>query len=234
MDLMLGYENIFTLLLALAGFIISMYANLNINNNYSKYKKISNSKKLSGQEVARKILDENGLQNVHVVSVSGNLTDHYDPTNKVVRLSNDIFSCETIAAMSVAAHECGHAIQDKVDYKFMRIRSSLVPFVNLVSYLGYFSIFVSLLAGITGYLMIGILMVLSTLIFQLVTLPVEFDASRRALEELERLNISSQEVENGAYEMLKSAAFTYVASVISSIVSLFRLIIIFLNNKRDD
>lgn len=230
----LGYENILTLMLALGGFIISLIATFGINNNYSKYKKVLNNKRLSGQEVARKILDANGLSNIHVVSVSGELSDHYDPSKKVVRLSNDIFSGETIAAMSVAAHECGHAIQDKVGYSFMRIRSILVPFVNFVSYLGYFSIVISLFAGVTGYLFIGILMVLATLVFQLVTLPVEFDASKRALEELEKLGITEKDEIDDSKIMLKAAAFTYVAGVISTIVSLLRLIIMFGNSRRDD
>ena len=230
----LGYENILTLMLALGGFIISLIATFGINNNYSKYKKVLNNKRLSGQEVARKILDANGLNNIHVVSVSGELSDHYDPSKKVVRLSNDIFSGETIAAMSVAAHECGHAIQDKVGYSFMKIRSILVPFVNFVSYLGYFSIVISLFAGVTGYLFIGILMVLATLVFQLVTLPVEFDASKRALEELERLGITEKDEIDDSKIMLRAAAFTYVAGVISTIISLLRLLIMFGNSRRDD
>lgn len=230
----LGYENILTLMLAVGSFIISLIASTNINKNYSKYKKVLNNNKLSGQEVARKILDANGLNNVYVVSVSGELSDHYDPSKKVVRLSKDIYSGETIAAMSVAAHECGHAIQDKVGYSFMKIRSILVPFVNFVSYLGYFSIVISLFAGLTGYLFIGILMVLATLVFQLVTLPVEFDASKRALEELKRLGLALEDEIDDSKIMLKAAAFTYVAGVISTIVSLLRLIIMFGNSRRDD
>lgn len=230
----LGYENVLTLMLALGGFIISMIASVGINSNYSKYKKISNNKRLSGQEVARKILDANGLNNIHIVSVSGELSDHYDSSKKVVRLSNDIYNGETIAAMAVAAHECGHAIQDKIGYNFMRIRAILVPFVNFVSYLGYFAIVISLFAGVTGYLFIGILMVLATLIFQLVTLPVEFDASRRALEELKKLDIAEIDEMDDSKVMLKAAAFTYVAGVISTIVSLLRLLIMFGNSRKDD
>ena len=229
-----GYEDAITLFLAFIGFAITLIAQLGINGTYKKYKDVENKKRITGQEVARKILDENGLTNVHVVEVKGELSDHYDPSAQVVRLSTDIYHGETVAAMAVAAHECGHAIQDKVDYKFMKIRSSLVPFVNLVSYLGYFAVIVSLIAGITGYLMIGILIILATLVFQLVTLPVEFDASKRALKELEKYQITSENEINGATTMLKAAAFTYVASVISSIMSLLRLIIMLLNNRKDD
>ena len=135
---------------AIIGFVIVLFSQISISSNYNKYKRIRNNKKISGQEVARMILDKNGLTDVHVVSVNGNLTDHYDPTRKVVRLSNEIFDGTSIAALSVAAHECGHAIQDKENYTFMRIRSALVPFVNFVTYLGYFSLIISLIAGITG------------------------------------------------------------------------------------
>lgn len=229
-----GYEDAITLFLAFIGFAITLIAQLGINGTYKKYKDVENKKRITGQEVARKILDENGLTNVHVVEVKGELSDHYDPSAQVVRLSTDIYHGETVAAMAVAAHECGHAIQDKVDYKFMKIRSSLVPIVNLISYLGYFTVIVSLIAGITGYLMIGILIILATLVFQLVTLPVEFDASKRALKELEKYQITSENEINGATTMLKAAAFTYVASVISSIMSLLRLVIMLLNNRKDD
>ena len=229
-----GYEDVITLSLAFIGFAITLIAQLGINGTYKKYKKVENEKRITGQEVARKILDENGLTNVHVVEVKGELSDHYDPSAQVVRLSTDIYHGETVAAMAVAAHECGHAIQDKVDYKFMKIRSSLVPIINLISYLGYFTVIVSLIAGITGYLMIGILIILATLVFQLVTLPVEFDASKRALKELEKYQITSENEINGATTMLKAAAFTYVASVISSIMSLLRLVIMLLNNRKDD
>lgn len=229
----LGYENMLTIFLAIIGFVVTLWAQININRNYAKYKQEKNKSNLSGCEVARKILDANGLGDVHVVEVNGNLSDHYDPSRKVVRLSRDIFHGNTIAAISVAAHECGHAIQDKEDYKFMKIRSALVPFVNLVSYLGYFVLIISLFAGITGYLMAGIIMILATLIFQLVTLPVEFDASKRAGLELKKLNLLDSDEETKVSEMLKAAAMTYVASVISSVLNLLRLIIMFSNNDRD-
>ena len=223
----LGYENFITIILAVIGFIIVIIAQLKINSAYSKNKVIPSIKNITGQEVARLILDKNGLSNVHVVETKGTLTDHYDPNRKVVRLSTEIFHGTSIASISVAAHECGHAIQDKENYGFMRIRSSLVPFVNLVSYLGYFSIIISLLVGITGYLFIGILILLATILFQLVTLPVEFDASKRAGEELEKLQIVNSIEKENVKNMLGAAAMTYVASLISSILNLIRLILMF-------
>ena len=228
----LGYENLLTIFIAIIGFVIVLFSQISISSNYNKYKRIRNNKKISGQEVARMILDKNGLTDVHVVSVNGNLTDHYDPTRKVVRLSNEIFDGTSIAALSVAAHECGHAIQDKENYTFMRIRSALVPFVNFVTYLGYFSLIISLIAGITGYLIVGILILLATLLFQIVTLPVEFDASNRAQKQLISLRLVDKEEQNGVHNMLRAAAMTYVASVISTLLNLLRLIIMF--NDRDN
>lgn len=223
-------ENFLTIILFIIGIIIVGYAQIKINVTYKKYKKQANTKKISGSEVARTILDANGLNDIYVVETTGELTDHYDPTRKVIKLSTDIFHGETIAAMAVAAHECGHAIQDKENYTFMRIRHMLVPIVNLVSYMGYFSIFVGFLAGLTGYLLIGIITLCATTLFQLVTLPVEFDASKRANEQILKQNLETNN--DGIKSMLSAAAFTYVASLISSILNLLRLIIMF--NKRDE
>lgn len=226
----LQLENFLTFLLFIIGIIIVGYAQIKINVTYSKYKKIENTKKISGSEVAREILKANGLDNIYVVETSGELTDHYDPTRKVIKLSSDIFHGKTIAAMAVAAHECGHAIQDKENYTFMRIRHMLVPIVNLVSYIGYFSILIGLLAGLTGYLLAGIITLSATIIFQLVTLPVEFDASKRARKQILKLNLDNDDT--GIRSMLSAATFTYVASLISTILNLLRLIIMF--NKRDE
>jgi len=219
-------------LLFIIGFVIVLAAQLNINSNYKKYKTVFLKQRISGQEVARRILDSNGLQNIYVVSTQGELSDHYDPSRKVVKLSQDIFNGETIAAAAVAAHECGHAIQDKEGYFFMRLRSFLVPFVNLVSYLGYFGLIVSIFAGITGYIKLSILVLLATILFQLVTLPVEFDASKRAKEELQKLGLVDNEELNGTSKMLFSAALTYVASLLSSLLQLLRLVLIL--GRHDD
>ena len=230
--MMYGMENSLTMILLLIGFILTVYAQANISGNYNKYKKIRNKKGMTGAEAARRVLEKNGLTNIYVVETKGNLTDHYDPTRKVVKLSSDIYNGQTIAAISVAAHECGHAIQDKVGYSFMRIRAALVPFVNLVNKLGYVVLIISVFAGVTGYLKISIFMLLASLLFQLVTLPVEFDASKRAKEELTNLQLIDREEYNGVSNMLKAAAFTYVAGVLNSLLQLLRLIIM-LNDRRD-
>lgn len=220
-----GLENILTLTLFIIGFIIVLYAQIKINSTYGKYKNIKLNKNITGQEVARMILDSNGMNNIHVVETQGELTDHYDPRRKVVRLSEQIFHDNAIASVAVAAHEVGHAIQDKEGYIFMKIRSILVPVVNFITYIGYIVAFISLLAGITGYLKVSIIIILAALLFQLITLPVEFDASKRGREQLVKLGIIDGSEEKGVKKMLDAAAFTYVASFISSLLNLLRLII---------
>ena len=218
--------------LAILGIIIVLWAQVNINSNYKKYKQVKVKTGLSGQEVARRILDANGLQNVHIVETQGELTDHYDPKRKVVRLSHTIFHEDTISSVGVAAHECGHAIQDKEGYTFMRVRSALVPFVNLVSYLGYFGLLVSFVGGLTGYLKLSILVLLVTVLFQLVTLPVEFDASKRAKEQLIQLGLIDSDEHDQVSKVLSAAAMTYVAGLISNLLQILRLVILL--NGRDD
>ena len=218
--------------LAILGIIIVLWAQVNINSNYKKYKQVKVKTGLSGQEVARRILDANGLQNVHIVETQGELTDHYDPKRKVVRLSHTIFHEDTISSVGVAAHECGHAIQDKEGYTFMRVRSALVPFVNLVSYLGYFGLLVSFVGGLTGYLKLSILVLLVTVLFQLVTLPVEFDASKRAKEQLIQLGLIDSDEHDQVSKVLLAAAMTYVAGLISNLLQILRLVILL--NGRDD
>lgn len=227
-----GLDNLLTISLMFLAIVVVIYAQAKINSAYNKFRKIKSKGNLSGQEVARKILDSNGLKDIYIVETRGELTDHYDPSRKVVRLSHEVFHGTSIASISVAAHECGHAIQDKVGYTMMRVRSALVPFVNLVSYLGYFGIIIAIFAGITGYLKISILVLCATLLFQLVTLPVEFDASKRALEELKKLSLVEKNEREQAQEMLKAAALTYVAGLISTILNILRLLIM-VNNSDD-
>ena len=215
------------IILFILGIIVVVYAQSHIMKTYHETMRIRNHKMLSGQEVARRILDTNGLEDIYVVQVSGELTDHYDPGRNVIRLSNHVFQDDSIASLAVAAHECGHAIQKKEGYLFYRLRSALVPVVNLVSYLGYFVIIISAFAGITAYLLLGILMLLATLIFQLVTLPVEIDASKRGMREIEKLNLAQKEEMPNIMNMLKAAAMTYVASLASTILNLLRLIFIY-------
>ena len=209
--------------LPIIGLIITSLAQLLISTNYKKYKQVAATSHETGKAVARKILDKHGLNNISVEEVAGDLTDHYDPTQKVVRLSSDIYQGTSIASVSVAAHECGHAIQDKVGYTPMRIRSKLVPIVNFSTKIGYLVIVIGLAAGALKIAAIGLILLLSMLLFQLITLPVEFDASRRGKIELDELHILSPSEQKGSAKMLRAAAFTYVASVLSTLTQILRM-----------
>ena len=224
------YTNYALIILAL---IITTAAQIYVNSSYSKYRKIRNTKGLSGAEAARIVLDKNGLNNVRVEMISGTLTDHYNPRTKTVNLSSNIYNGMTVAGVSVACHECGHALQDKDNYIFMRIRSGLVPIVNLSSKLGYFAILLGLIFSIADLIWLGIFAEIAILAFQLVTLPVEFNASKRALKEIEEIQVFDVNEMNGSKKMLRSAALTYVASVTSTIVEIFRLMLLTRNRNRD-
>lgn len=223
-DITLNYLIIFISIL------ITTLSQIFISLAYSKYKKILNNKDLSGYDVARKILDSNNLDNIMILETRGNLTDHYDPQRKVIKLSTDIYHGSSIAGVAVAAHECGHAIQDKTKYTPMRIRSTLVPFVNICTRIGYLAIVIGIIFSYT-LIEVGIVLLLSMLVFQLITLPVEFNASHRAIKELERLNLIDEEEKSSAKNMLIAAAFTYVASVLSTLLEILRYALIF--NDRD-
>ena len=211
--------------------IIPMIAQIYVTSNYNKYKRINNDKKMTGFDVARMILDKNGLNNMYVVETKGNLTDHYDPKRKTIKLSSEVFHGSSIAAMSVAAHEVGHALQDKDGYFFMRVRSFIFPIVNLGTKFAYVVLIIGLIANMMNLIWTGILLVGLGLLFQLVTLPVEFDASKRALKELEtNIVVPSADIK-GTKSMLTAAAMTYVAGVLSSALEILRLILIFTNDR---
>lgn len=218
--------------LYLLGLLIVLGAQLLVSGSYSKYKKIKNKANISGFDVAREILDKNGLNDIHIVETNGNLTDHYDPSRKVVRLSRDIFHGNSIASMAVAAHECGHALQDKDGYKFMRIRAALVPTVNISTRAGYIALVIGLLFSSKDLALFGVALLAVMLLFQLVTLPVEFNASNRAKKELNKMEKVSGKEEEGVSKMLLAAALTYVASVINEALQIFRLLLIASNSNR--
>ncbi len=211
---------------------ITLGAQNYINSMYKKTKEISLNRHISGKEVARKILDENGLREVKIVEVEGTLTDHYDPRNKTVNLSSDIYNNYSVASASVASHECGHALQDKEGYVFLRFRNSIVPLVNFASKAGYFIILISVLTSWLRLLWIGIIMELVILLFQLVTLPVEFDASNRALKQIQTLNIVTEKEHDSCRKMLFAAALTYVAGVASAILEVVRLVLMAKQDRR--
>lgn len=220
------------LILLICILIVPAIAQFMVTGNYNKYKKIENSGNLTGYDTARKILDENGLKDILVIETQGTLTDHYDPSRKVVRLSSDIYHGNTIAACSVAAHECGHAIQDKEGYLYMRIRALIFPVVRIATSLSYIIIFLGLLMEALNMIYLGIALVGSGLVFQLVTLPVEINASKRAKEKLLQYQMINEEEGSDVTKMLGAAAMTYVAGVLASAAQLLRLVLIF--GRRDD
>ena len=227
MNIMLSYGLTFLAL------IVAISAQTYVNSSYSKYKKVLNTKRLSGADAARKMLDANGMSDVRINMVKGVLSDHYDPRTKTVNLSQDIYRGETVAAVSVACHECGHALQDKEGYVFMRIRASLVPLVNLSSKIGYFAILLGFLFSILDLIWIGIFAEIAILVFQLVTLPVEFDASRKALREEEKMGLLTTSDLKRSKTMLRAAALTYVASVTSTLLEILRLVLLAVSRNRD-
>lgn len=218
------------LILAIIVILIPLIAQIGVSGNYRKYKKMKNTKELTGYDVARKILDENGLGDIYIVETTGELTDHYDPTKRVVRLSSDIYHGKTVAAMSVAAHECGHAVQDKEGYTFMRIRSAIFPIVNVATSISYWIILLGFLFELLDLIYIGIALTCLGLLFQIVTLPVEFDASKRAGVFLKEYNLATEAESKGVKKMLGAAAMTYVAGVLASALQILRLILVARNN----
>ena len=207
--------------------IITLGAQFYISVSYSKYSKIAASRGFTGAMAARTVLDRHGLRDVSVSQVAGSLSDHYDPRKKQVRLSNAVYGGSSIASIAGACHECGHAIQDSENYTFMRIRSALVPVTRISSYLGYLAIVIGCIFSSYTLIYIGIIAEVVILLFQLITLPVEINASRRALEEIKELNFLVDREYSGGRTMLTAAALTYVASVVTALLQIFRLLAIF-------
>ncbi len=218
------------LIILLLMLFLPAIAQVLVTSNYSKYKNIENENELSGFEIARKILDEHGLKEIYIVETKGNLTDHYDPKRRVVRLSNSVYHGKTIASTAIAAHECGHAIQDKENYLYMRLRALIFPIVNIATSLSYFIIFLGLIFESLNLIWMGILCVGTGLIFQLVTLPVEIDASKRAKKEIQKLGLATEAENIGVSKMLTAAASTYLAGVLTSALELVRLFLLFGNH----
>ena len=206
--------------------ILPIVAQVNVTSTFNKYKKVRNSRGLTADQVARQILDSNGLFYIRVEHVSGNLTDHFDPTANVVRLSDSVYGQTSVAAIGVAAHECGHACQHAEEYAPIQIRTAIVPVVNICSRFWYlaFIIGVLLFESMPSLIYVGIIMFAAVVLFQLVTLPVELDASGRALKTLENDGILEAAEVPHAKKVLTAAAFTYVAALITSIMQLLRLL----------
>lgn len=228
----MGYYYLIEYGLITLSLIIVSIAQVVLRAKYSKYKKIDIESGMTGKEVAEKILRENDINDVKVVKIGGSLTDNYNDRAKTVSLSEDIYDGTSIASVSVAAHECGHAIQYKEGYGPIKLRNNMVPFVNFGNKVGYIIIVISLIFSISKLFLVGIILTSLAVLFQLVTLPCEFNASRRAKKELLRMGLITDREHKGVGVMLRAAAFTYVAGLITGLIEILRLIIIF-NNRRD-
>ena len=219
------------LILILFILIVPLLAQGKVKSNYNKYSKQISSADMTGEEVAKKILEMNGISYVKVRSVPGSLSDHYNPKDKTVNLSDDVYSSNSIAAVAIAAHECGHAIQDKEAYAFLRFRSSMVPVVNFTSRVSTIFIFLGFILGLVDFIGIAILLMTAGLVFQLITLPVEFNASSRAKKQLKKCGFITKGDAKGIDKVLDAAAFTYVAGFLATAVQILRLVLIS-NNRR--
>lgn len=230
-----GYYYDPTYILVLIGLILTMFASFQVNSTYSKYAKVRSMSGMTGAEAAQRILWSAGINDVQIEHISGSLTDHYDPRSKVLRLSDATYGSNSVAAVGVAAHECGHAIQHKEGYAPLSIRSALVPAANIGSRLGIPIILLGLLFGSGSLLInIGIWVFSLSVLFQLVTLPVEFNASGRALRLLENYGILGSQEIGQCRKVLNAAALTYVAAAAASILQLLRLVLLFGGRRRDD
>ena len=224
-----GYGMDWTYILVLIGAVICLVSSQKVKSTYRKYSRVAASSGMTGAQVAEAILRKEGMYDVAVRHVSGELTDHFDPASKTVNLSDAVYSSNSVAAIGVAAHECGHAMQHNEEYMPLKMRSAIVPIANFGSKAGLPLIIAGTLVSFIHVLVpIGVILFSASVAFQIVTLPVEFDASRRALATIEEMGIVTAGAElNGAKNVLKSAAMTYVASAAAAILTLLRLILVF-------
>ncbi len=223
--------DIFYLILVVPALILAMYADVRVKNTFSKYAKVPSRAGYTAKEVARFILDQNGLQHVQIERISGTLTDHYDPRANIIRLSDSVYDSTSVASVGVAAHEVGHAIQHSQQYVPIKVRNSLLPAAQIASYIAVPLALLGLLFG-NVLLRIGIILFAVTVLFQVITLPIEFNASARALDTLKSQGFMEEDDLTGTKKVLGAAAFTYVAATLVALMNLLRLILLS-RNRRD-
>ena len=224
-----------TYILVLIGAVLSLWASATVKSTYNKYSRVYSYSGLTGAQAAAQILRQAGIYDVRVEHVSGNLTDHYDPKARVLRLSDSVYGSNSVAAIGVAAHECGHAIQDQEDYVPLRFRSAFVPVANLGTQVAFPILLLGVFLGSSHFLIqVGLLCFFFGVLFQLITLPVEFNASGRAVRILRETGMMSDDELSKTKKVLSAAAMTYVAAAAASILSMLRLIILFGGNRRRD
>ena len=223
-----GYDP--TYILVIAAFALTLFASMGVKSTFNKYNEVYSSRGITAAEAARRILNANGLQNIRIERIAGELTDHYSPKENVIRLSDSTYNSTSVAAIGVAAHECGHAIQHQVGYVPIKVRNSIVPVVNISNALSMPLFIVGLILGIGSLAMVGALLFGMVFLFQLVTLPTETNASRRAMKTLEDMDLLYGDELKGARKTLTAAAMTYVAAVASTALQFLRLLM--LANRR--
>lgn len=224
-----------TYILVLIGAVLSLWASATVKSIYNKYSRVYSYSGLTGAQAAAQILRQAGIYDVRIEHVSGNLTDHYDPKARVLRLSDSVYGSNSVAAIGVAAHECGHAIQDQEDYVPLRFRSAFVPVANLGTQVAFPILLLGVFLGSSHFLIqVGLLCFFFGVLFQLITLPVEFNASGRAVRILRETGMMSDDELSKTKKVLSAAAMTYVAAAAASILSMLRLIILFGGNRRRD
>ncbi|WP_110927629.1 zinc metallopeptidase [Bacillus massiliglaciei] len=214
--------------------LIPLYAQMKVKSTYKKYSQVPASSRMSGAETARAILDQNGLFHVRVEETPGVLSDHYDPRDKTVRLSTDNYRGHSLAGVAVAAHEVGHAIQDKESYAFLRFRHALVPVANLGSNVSWILILIGIIASLKPLLLAGIIFMAAAVVFQVITLPVEFNASSRAMDQVVSLGVIRNDEERETKKVLSAAALTYVAAALVAVLELVRLVMIYTGMRSSD
>ncbi|HIV10625.1 MAG TPA: zinc metallopeptidase [Candidatus Faeciplasma avium] len=224
----------YTYLIILPAFLFGLYAQMKVSSTFSKYQSVQSSRGVTGAQAARRILDDNGLYDVAVVKISGNLTDNFNPKTRTVSLSDSVYGSTSVAAIGVAAHECGHAVQHATGYTPIKIRSALVPVTNFGSSAGFVILLVGMLFGSYPIAMLGVLLYSLMAVFQAVTLPVEFNASKRALATLEASGMLVGEELKMSRSVLSAAAMTYVAALVSSLATILRLLLIVGSSRRRD
>ena len=214
--------------------LLPIYAQMKVKSTYNKFSKVGSQRGMTGAQVARMILDQHGLTDVRVVPTQGILSDHYNPATKTVALSESNYYESSLAGIAVAAHEVGHAIQHKEAYSFLTLRSKLVPVANISSNMSWIFVLIGILASSSGALLLGIVLLGAGVLFQIITLPVEFDASKRAMNEVVSLGIIGNNEETGARKVLNAAAMTYVAAAAVAVLELLRLVLIYTGMRSDD
>lgn len=214
--------------------LVPLFAQMKVKSAYKKFSKVPASSRMSGAEAARRILDSNGLYNVTVEETRGVLSDHYDPRSKTVRLSSDNYHGHSVAGVAIAAHEVGHAIQDHQNYSPLRLRHTLVPVANIGSNFSWILIIIGMIAGLSNFVLLGIIFMAAAVVFQLVTLPVEFNASSRAMNQVVTLGVIRNDEERETKKVLNAAALTYVAAALVAVLELLRLVLIYTGMNRSN